>query len=31
VVLRAHVRSRTYPGRQNVVSAAIPGSDPAAG
>lgn len=31
VVLRAHVRSRTYPGRQNVVSAVIPGSDPAAG
>ena len=31
VVLRAHVRSRSYPGQQNVVSAAIPGSDPKAG
>lgn len=31
VVLRAHVRSRTYPSRQNVVSAAIPGTDPNAG
>lgn len=31
VVLRAHVRARTYPARQNVVSAAIPGSDPNAG
>ena len=31
VVVRAHVRSRTYPGRLEVVSAAIPGTDPAAG
>ena len=31
VVVRAHVRTRTYPSRMNVVSAAIPGSDPAAG
>lgn len=31
VVLRVHVRARTYPGKMNVVSAAIPGSDPAAG
>jgi len=31
VVMRAHVRAKTYPGKMNVVSAAIPGSDPAAG
>ncbi|MBN1938392.1 MAG: M28 family peptidase, partial [Candidatus Aminicenantes bacterium] len=31
VVVRAHVRAKTYPGKMNVVSAAIPGSDPAAG
>lgn len=31
VVARAHVRSRTYPGRMNVISAAIPGTDPSAG
>jgi aminopeptidase-like protein len=31
VVMRAHVRSRTYPGKMNVVSAAIPGTDPSAG
>lgn len=31
VTLQAHVRARTYPGRMNVISAAIPGSDPAAG
>jgi Peptidase family M28 len=31
VVMRAHVRSRTYPGKMNVVSASIPGTDPAAG
>jgi aminopeptidase YwaD len=31
VVVRAHVRTRAYPGRMNVVSAAIPGSDPSAG
>jgi hypothetical protein len=31
VVLRAHVRTRTVPGRMNVVSAAIPGTDPDAG
>lgn len=31
VVLRAHVKARTYPGRMNVVSAAIPGTDPSAG
>jgi aminopeptidase YwaD len=31
VVMRAHVRSKTYPGKMNVISAAIPGSDPAAG
>jgi hypothetical protein len=31
VVMRAHVKAKTYPGRMNVISAAIPGSDPAAG
>lgn len=31
VVLRAHVRTRTVPGRMNVVTAAIPGTDPSAG
>ena len=31
VVMRAHIRARTYPGKMNVVSAAIPGSDPNAG
>ena len=31
VVVRAHVRAKTYPGKLNVVSAAIPGTDPAAG
>lgn len=31
VVVRAHVRTRTVPGRMNVVSAAIPGTDPDAG
>jgi hypothetical protein len=31
VVLRAHVRARTYPGKMNVVSASIPGTDPGAG
>ena len=31
VVMRAHVRSKTYPGRMNVVSATIPGTDPTAG
>jgi hypothetical protein len=31
VVVRAHVRAKTYPGKMNVVSATIPGTDPAAG
>jgi Peptidase family M28 len=31
VVMRAHVRTRTYPGKMNIVSAAIPGADPDAG
>ncbi len=31
VVLRAKVQARTVPGRMNVVSAAIPGTDPEAG
>ena len=31
VVMRAHVVSRTFPGKMNVISAAIPGTDPAAG
>ncbi|MFC1791252.1 M28 family peptidase, partial [Gemmatimonadota bacterium] len=31
VVLKARVRTRTVPGRMNVISAAIPGTDPGAG
>lgn len=31
VVLRAHVKAKTYPAKMNVVWARIPGSDPAAG
>jgi aminopeptidase YwaD len=31
VVMKAHVRAKTYPGRMNVVSASIPGSDSKAG
>jgi aminopeptidase YwaD len=31
VVLKAHVRTKTYPGKMNVVSASIPGTDPNAG
>jgi aminopeptidase YwaD len=31
IVMRAHVRARRYPGKMNVVSASIPGSDPNAG
>lgn len=31
VVMKARVRTRTYPGKMNVVSASIPGTDPAAG
>jgi aminopeptidase YwaD len=31
VVMKAHVRAKTYPGKMNVVSASIPGSDPKAG
>jgi hypothetical protein len=31
VAVRAHVRSGTFPGKMNVISAAIPGTDPAAG
>jgi aminopeptidase YwaD len=31
VVVKAHVRSKTYPGKMNVVSARIPGTDPGAG
>ncbi len=31
VVMRAHIRTRTYPGKMNVISAAIPGTDPNAG
>lgn len=31
VVLRAHVKTRMYPYKMNVTSAAIPGSDPNAG
>ena len=31
VVVRAHVRAKTYPSKMNVISAAIPGTDPAAG
>ena len=31
VVVRAHVRAKTYPAKMNVISARIPGTDPAAG
>ena len=31
IVMRAHVKTRRHPARMNVVSATIPGSDPAAG
>ena len=31
VVVRAHVRAKTYPTKMNVISASIPGSDPSAG
>jgi aminopeptidase YwaD len=31
VVVRAHVRAKNYPSKMNVISAAIPGTDPAAG
>jgi aminopeptidase YwaD len=31
VVVKAHVRSKTYPSRMNVISASIPGTDPNAG
>ncbi len=31
VVVRAHVRTKTYPSRMNVTSASIPGTDPNAG
>ena len=31
VVVRAHVRAKTYPGKYNVISAVIPGTDPGAG
>ncbi len=31
IVMRAHVKTRTYPQKLNVVSAAIRGSDPSAG
>ncbi len=31
VVMRAHVRTKRYPGKMNVISAAIPGSDRSAG
>lgn len=31
VVLRAHVRTKRYPGKMNVVHAVIPGTEPAAG
>ncbi|MGE5198054.1 MAG: M28 family peptidase [Rhodospirillaceae bacterium] len=31
MVMRAHVRTRRYPAKMNVISATIPGSDPAAG
>jgi hypothetical protein len=31
VVVRAHVRAKTYPAKMNVISAVIPGTDPAAG
>jgi hypothetical protein len=31
VVVKAHVKTTTYPGKMNVVSGLIPGSDPSAG
>jgi len=31
VVLKAHVQTKTYPGRMNVISASIPGTDPNSG
>ncbi len=31
VVVKAHVRSKTYPSRMNVISASIPGTDPNSG
>jgi len=31
VVMRAHVRTKTYPGKMNVISASIPGTDPSSG
>ena len=31
VVVKAHVRAKTYPSRMNVLSASIPGTDPNAG
>lgn len=31
IVMRAHVKARRYPSHMNVVSATIPGSDPASG
>jgi hypothetical protein len=31
IVMRSHVKTKRYPAKMNVVSAAIPGSDPAAG
>jgi len=31
VVIRAHVRTKRYPGKMNVIHAVIPGTDPAAG
>ena len=31
IVMKAHVKTRQYPSKMNVVSAVIPGSDPAAG
>jgi aminopeptidase YwaD len=31
IVMKAHVKTRRYPSKMNVISAVIPGSDPAAG
>jgi aminopeptidase YwaD len=31
IVVRAHVRAKTYPGKMNVTSASIPGTDPKSG
>ena len=31
IVMRAHVKTRRYPSKMNVISAVIPGSDPSAG